>query len=78
MSGRNWRVLLVVVIAALYAWVGLSAAGLDRLLGLTGALLIVAAVGVANRSRPGRGMRRPASQSRVRATISTRSTVRWA
>jgi hypothetical protein len=43
---------LVVIIAALYAWVGLSAYGLDRVLGLAGAVLIIAALGVADRSRP--------------------------
>ena len=47
-----WRTGLVVVIAALYAWVGVSAHGLDQLLGLLGAPLIVAALAVAPRSRP--------------------------
>jgi hypothetical protein len=46
-----WRVGLVLVIVALYAWVGLSAHGLDRVLGLAGAALIVAAVAVGGRSR---------------------------
>ena len=50
-SRRVWRGGLVVVIAALYAWVGLSAHGLDRVLGLAGAVLIIAAVAVAGRSR---------------------------
>ena len=47
-----WRILLVVVIAGLYAWVGLSAHGLDRVLGLAGAALIVVALAVVDRSRP--------------------------
>jgi len=41
---RTWRFGLVVVIALLYAWVGLAADGVDRVLGLGGALLIVAAL----------------------------------
>lgn len=31
---RTWRIGLFVVIAALYAWVGISAQGIDRILGL--------------------------------------------
>jgi hypothetical protein len=48
----TWRIGLVVVIAALYAWVGISAHGTDRILGLAGALLILGALAVAPRSRP--------------------------
>lgn len=49
---QTWRSGLVVVIAALYAWVGVSMHGPDQLLGLIGAPLIVAALAVAPRSRP--------------------------
>jgi hypothetical protein len=49
---QTWRTALLLVIAALYAWVGVSAHGLDQLLGLLGAPLIVAALAVAPRSRP--------------------------
>jgi hypothetical protein len=49
---QTWRTGLVVVIAALYAWVGVSMHGPDQLLGLIGAPLIVAALAVAPRSRP--------------------------
>ncbi|MDT7553364.1 MAG: hypothetical protein QOI16_1900 [Pseudonocardiales bacterium] len=49
---QTWRTALVVVIAALYAWVGVSLHGADQLLGLIGAPLIVTAVAVAPRSRP--------------------------
>jgi hypothetical protein len=48
---RTWRISLVVVIAALYAWVGISAHGIDRILGLVGALLILGALAVTPRSR---------------------------
>ena len=46
-----WRIGLVVVTAALYAWIGLSAHGLDRVLGLSGAVLIIAALAATGRSR---------------------------
>jgi hypothetical protein len=48
---QTWRTGLVVVIAALYAWVGVSMHGPAQLLGLIGAPLIIAAVAVAPRSR---------------------------
>ena len=48
---RTWRIGLVVVLAALYAWVGISAHGIDRILGLAGALLILGALAVTPRSR---------------------------
>ena len=48
---RTWRIGLVVVVAVLYAWVGISAHGIDRILGLAGALLILAALAVTPRSR---------------------------
>ncbi len=57
MTGRtrdvlaSWRIGLVLVIAVLYAWIGFSAHGLDRVLGLVGAVLIVGAVAAADRSR---------------------------
>ena len=46
---RTWRIGLVA--AALYAWVGISAHGIDRILGLPAALLILAALAVTPRSR---------------------------
>jgi hypothetical protein len=49
---QTWRTGLVVVVAALYAWVGVSVHGPDQLLGLLGALLIIAALAVAPRSPP--------------------------
>lgn len=49
---QTWRTALVVIIAALYAWVGVSMHGPDQFLGLIGAPLIVGALAVAPRSRP--------------------------
>ena len=48
---QTWRIGLVVVLAALYAWVGVSMHGPAQLLGLIGAPLIIAAIAVAPRSR---------------------------
>jgi hypothetical protein len=48
---RTWRIGLVVVLAALYAWIGISAHGVDRILGLAGALLILGTLAVTARSR---------------------------
>ena len=47
---RTWRIGLVVA-ADLYAWVGISAHGINRILGLPGALLILGALAVTPRSR---------------------------
>ena len=47
---RIWPVVLVGVVALLYLWVGLAADGWDRVFGLAGGLLILAAVAVARRS----------------------------
>lgn len=49
---QTWRIGLVVVIAALFAWVGVSMHGPDQLLGLIAAPLIITALVVAPRSRP--------------------------
>jgi len=49
---QTWRTGLVVVTAALYAWVGVSVHGPDQLLGLIEPLLIIAALAVVPRSRP--------------------------
>lgn len=49
---RAWLSALTASIALLYAWVGLAAQGLDRTLGLIGAVAIMAALAVASRSRP--------------------------
>jgi hypothetical protein len=51
-SQQTWRTGLVVVIAALFAWVGVSMHGPDQFLGLIAAPLIIAALVVASRSRP--------------------------
>lgn len=47
----GWSTGLTVTLAALYAWLGLAAHGVDRALGLGGALLVLAAVWAARRSR---------------------------
>jgi hypothetical protein len=49
---RAWLSALTAIVALLYAWVGLAAHGLDRALGLVGAVAITAALAVASRSRP--------------------------
>jgi hypothetical protein len=46
-----WSTGLTVALAALYGWLGLAAHGVDRVLGLSGVLLVVAAVSAAGRSR---------------------------
>ena len=50
--GRNWLMGLTVALAAMYGWIGLAAQGISRLVGLLGAVLIVAALVAATRSRP--------------------------
>jgi hypothetical protein len=47
----SWRIGLVVVIAALYAWVGIFAHGIDRIFVVAGALLVLAALAITSRSR---------------------------
>jgi len=49
---RNRLTGLTAVLAVLYLWVGVAGHGLDRVLGLTGSLLILAALVVARTSRP--------------------------
>jgi hypothetical protein len=49
---RSWLTGLTVVLAVLDLWVGVAGHGLDRVLGLTGGLLILAALVVARTSRP--------------------------
>ncbi|MHB9863624.1 hypothetical protein [Streptomyces sp. YIM S03343] len=46
-----WSTGLTAILAALYGWIGFAAHGVDRALGLTGALLILAALPTARRSR---------------------------
>ena len=48
---RSRRIGLVVVIAALYAWVGIFAHGIDRIFVVAGALLVLAALAITSRSR---------------------------
>jgi hypothetical protein len=47
----RWTTGLTVILAALYGWIGLAGHGLDRLLGLAGALLILTALVLARWSR---------------------------
>ena len=49
---RNWLMGLTVALAAMYGWIGFAAQGISRLVGLLGAVLIVAALVAATRSRP--------------------------
>lgn len=46
-----WSTSLTAILAALYGWIGLATQGVDRALGLTGGLLILAAGPAARRSR---------------------------
>ncbi|WP_454858329.1 hypothetical protein [Promicromonospora soli] len=48
----RWARGLTVILAGLYAWIGLAGHGLDRILGLTGAVLVVVALLLARTSRP--------------------------
>lgn len=47
---RAWPIGLLGTVALLYAWIGFAAVGLDRILGLAGALAILAALVLARRS----------------------------
>ena len=47
-----WRMGLVIVIALLYTWIGLSAETLESIAGVGGAVLVVAALVFERRSRP--------------------------
>jgi hypothetical protein len=47
---RSWPTALTAVVAILYAWIGLAAHGWDRILGLAGALFVLAALVLAQRS----------------------------
>jgi len=49
---RTWPSVLVAILALLYLWIGVVAHGWDRLLGLTGGMLILTAVALARRSWP--------------------------
>ncbi len=49
---HNWAAALTAVLALLYLWVGLAAQGSDRALAVAGAILMLAALAVAPRSRP--------------------------
>jgi hypothetical protein len=50
---RTWPAALVAVIALLYVWIGLTAHGWDRILGLAGGPVVLAALVTAHRSVPG-------------------------
>lgn len=50
---RTWPAVLVAVVAALYVWIGTAAHGWDRILGLAGGLIVLAALVAARRSMPG-------------------------
>ncbi|WP_370079866.1 hypothetical protein [Streptacidiphilus sp. MAP12-16] len=49
---RTWPSVLVAVVALLYIWIGLAAHGWDRILGLAGGLVVLAALIAARRSVP--------------------------
>lgn len=46
-----WAIVLTAALALLYAWIGFVGHGLDRVLGLAGAVLVLAALTVARWSR---------------------------
>jgi hypothetical protein len=48
---RFWPVALVGVLAVLYLWIGLAAHGVDQILAIAGAVVILGALVVAYRSR---------------------------
>lgn len=48
---RTWPTVLVAVLALLYIWIGIVANGADRLLGITGGIVMLAGLVVAYRSR---------------------------
>lgn len=50
---RTWPSVLVAVVALLYVWIGLTAHGWDRILGLAGGPVVLAALAAAHRSVPG-------------------------
>ncbi|MFI6408670.1 hypothetical protein [Streptomyces sp. NPDC050548] len=50
---RTWPAVLVAVVALLYMWIGLTAHGWDRILGLAGGPVLLAALAAAHRSVPG-------------------------
>ncbi|MEW1828633.1 hypothetical protein [Streptomyces sp. NPDC088196] len=50
---RTWPSVLVAVVALLYMWIGLTAHGWDRILGLAGGPVVLAALVAAHRSVPG-------------------------
>jgi hypothetical protein len=48
---KHWNTALIAILAGLYAWIGLSTYGLDQILGLAGAALILTALTLKARSR---------------------------
>ncbi|WP_329316041.1 hypothetical protein [Streptomyces sp. NBC_01262] len=50
---RTWPAVLTAVVASLYVWIGLTAHGWDRILGLAGGPVVLAALVAAHRSLPG-------------------------
>jgi hypothetical protein len=50
---RTWPSVLVAVVALLYVWIGLTAHGWDRILGLAGGPVVLAALVAARRSVAG-------------------------
>jgi hypothetical protein len=47
---RTWPAILVAVLALFYIWIGVAAHGWDRILGLGGGVLILAAIAATHRS----------------------------
>jgi len=50
-SRLSWPIILTVVVALLYVWVGLASHGIDRVAGPLGASAILASLAVGGRSR---------------------------
>jgi hypothetical protein len=50
---RTWPSVLVAVLALLYIWIGVAAHGWDRILGLGGGVVILAAIVAARQAMPG-------------------------
>ena len=50
---RTWPSVLVAVLALLYIWIGIAAHGWDRILGLGGGVVILAAIVAARQAMPG-------------------------
>lgn len=52
MNRSRWTIVLAASLAVMYGWIGVAAHGLNRGLGVAGAVLILAALAAARRSLP--------------------------